>query len=161
MTNQRDIGKNLKKERLHEQFVDLVRRDFHYLEKQYGFKIKSIDVPFIIYESNRVHVRFYYDPAREEFDLGFGLLSSKDPMKRNYGLFALKLLKEPDKSKQSLHRHFQSTQAELLEAVHDLAEYLSGFSALLSGDEKAYKYLDTEVEVREREIVTKQKDEDR
>lgn len=56
---------------LWETFVHAVSQYFGFLEREFGFRLKTKDSPFIVYGTDKVEVQIYYDIDRfHELDLG-------------------------------------------------------------------------------------------
>ena len=81
------FGEDLKR------FVDFVRKDFLFLETDYGFRITDIKSNFnyswVRYESKKVYVTAYYFPSRYECDVALGLFSDES---QNYSIGELLIL---------------------------------------------------------------------
>jgi hypothetical protein len=127
------------REEFWQKFIEIVENNFNFLKTDYGFKINSTEIPFVIYESPFLRVRIYWEfGGRWELDLGI------TPNKESYyydhsigigRLAGLHGIKNPE-TFDSLEWGLSINTIEKLEAgVKKLADSLRQYGVkLLSGD---------------------------
>ena len=127
---------------LWKQFVELATGDFHFLEVDFDFKLKSIKRPFITYESDKLRVDIYYDvDCRHELDLGVRKLNDDPHKPFSISVGMLMRLKDIDASEGYISP-FPATEESLKAEVHRLAQLLQTYGAnLLSGNMHDYERL--------------------
>ncbi len=144
------------------QFVDFVRKDFHFLETEYGFKLTEAKTNYsnssVRYESKKVFVGVYYCPARYECDAAMGVISDDT---RSYSIGELLSL-EANFDLSPNYTFENLTQAEITEKdVSWFASVLHKYGGkYLNGDTAAFEKLKENREIKSEEytqgIINKQ-----
>ena len=116
-------------------FLDIVDRNFKYLETEFGLRKVSTDLPFVIYETPLVRIFIYYDIAGvKELDLSIRPFQRIGKFERDFGMGMISRLHNPDK-----HEDDKSpcprTKDELENGVQKYASQLREYgSDILHGD---------------------------
>ncbi|MCY7346508.1 MAG: phosphoribosylanthranilate isomerase [Pyrinomonadaceae bacterium] len=143
-------------------FVDFVRKDFHFLETEYDFKLTEAKTNYsnssVRYESKKVFVGIYYCPARYECDAAIGIISDDT---QNYSIGELLSL-EADFDLSPNYTFEKLTQAEITEK--DISWFASVLhkhgGKYLNGDTAAFEKLKETSEIKSeeytQEIINKQ-----
>ncbi|MDQ6788618.1 MAG: phosphoribosylanthranilate isomerase [Acidobacteriota bacterium] len=144
-------------------FVDFVRKDFRFLETEYGFKLTEAKTnqhySSVRYESKKVYVSVVYCPARYESDVAIGIISSSAP---SYTIGELLSL-ENDFDLTPNYTFEKITQAQITEKdVSWFASMLRKYGEkYLTGNLSAFKKLKENSEIKSQEytqeIINKQR----
>jgi hypothetical protein len=138
---------------LWEKFLDIAIYRFGFLEEDFNFQRNSANPPFLIYVSDKISVRVFYDAENHcELDLRIRR-NGDDPRKTpSIGLTTLMFLAKGKKAEHYLSP-FPSTEEQLEIEVRRLAELLRQYGGdILRGDERVFERIEALRRMREEDI---------
>ena len=119
-----------------EEFIEIVKRNFEFLEKDFSFKKLSEKMPFVTYQSQQVTLDIHYDIERyRELDLGIQPVEKIDKFQRSFGIGVLIRLNDPEGIQPHYMSPFPKTKNEVEFEVKKLANLLYQYGLkVLKGD---------------------------
>jgi len=118
-------------------FLEIVDRNFKYLETEFGFRKVSTQIPSVEYESSFLRISIYYDIAnRKELDVGIWPLQTIRRKGERFGIGSLVKLHNPDPDESEDYMSpFPLTKEQLEIEVQKYAALLLKYgSDVLHGD---------------------------
>jgi hypothetical protein len=125
-----------------ESFVSIVKRHFAYLETDFGFKLASQDIPFIVYESQLLIITIFLDQfsGRHELDLNIDTIDRSQKISQSLSIDTLLSLLETSFVRKNVYPSYKIETLEL--AVKEMAQLLKKYgSDILVGDTAELKRL--------------------
>jgi hypothetical protein len=115
--------------------LDIVDRNFKYLETEFAFRKVSTQCPFVEYESSFIRIGIYYDiGVRNELDVRIWPLQKIGKRESSFGIGSLVDLHNPD-DPENRESPFPNTKKQLEMEVQTYARLLRKYgSDVLRGD---------------------------